>query len=407
MTKALKITLPVLVLSLAALSTWVMVNSRPRQEVQPSSPPPPLVRDITVKATDHTMKVHAQGTVSPRTEIVISSEVSGKVDSISPSLTAGGFFELDEVLLTIEPRDFELAVTRAKADVARAELKLIQEEAEAEVAKKEWKDLGKGRKATPLALHAPQVAEARAVLESAHSGLEQAQRDLEKTKLRAPFSGRVREKMVDIGQFVSRGNTLALLYGVDFAEVRLPLADKQLAYLDLPLDYRGEERSQDGPRVILRAQFAGRLQEWEGKIVRTEGEIDPRSRMIHAVARVSNPYGRGENHDRPPLAVGLFVKAEIFGRFMKNIVILPRAALREDGRVLVIDSENRLHFRNVDLLRTSRERITIRSGVKNGERVCISNLAAVVENMRVRTEADNSSGDIEPRGALNPVEKTP
>ena len=197
----------------------------------------------------------------------------------------------------------------------------------------------------------------------------------------------MRRKSVDVGQFVTVGSPIATIYAVDYAEMRLPLPNEELAFLDLPLDYRGETQQQPGPQVVLRAEFAGRIHEWHGRIVRTEGEIDPRSRMVHAVARVKDPYGRGENPDRPPLAVGMFVEAEIQGKTARGVAVLPRSALRGRSQLLVVTPENRLEFREVRLLRATQEQIVVESGLEEGERVCLSPLAAVTNGMRVRVGA--------------------
>lgn len=235
---------------------------------------------------------------------------------------------------------------------------------------------------------------AAASLREAEAALEQARRDLERTELRAPYAGRVREKLVDVGQFVERGTPVARLYAVDYAEIRLPIPDEEMAFLDLPLDYRGAAHQGAGPTVILRADFAGGRHAWEGRIVRTEGEIDPRSRMIHAVARVDDPYGRG-TPGRPPLHVGLFVEAEILGRELPGAVVLPRAALRGDGRILVVDADDRLRGRQVDVVRVDGEQAIIRSGLAAGERVCVSPLETVTDGTKVRTVADQRT---EPAG---------
>jgi multidrug efflux pump subunit AcrA (membrane-fusion protein) len=200
----------------------------------------------------------------------------------------------------------------------------------------------------------------------------------------------VRQKNVDVGQFVTIGSPVGVIYAIDYAEIRLPLPDSDLAFLDLPLVYRGQRASQKGPRVTLRADFAGQVHEWEGRIVRTEGEIDAESRMVHAVAQVTNPYGRGKDPGRPPLAAGLFVEAEIEGHHAKGIVALPRAALRENSRVLVVDSEDRLRFRTVDLLRVTREEVFVRAGLAAEERVCLSPLEAVTDGMKVRTDSGDA-----------------
>jgi len=225
-------------------------------------------------------------------------------------------------------------------------------------------------------------------LAASEANLETAKRNLERTELRAPYAGRVREKMVDVGRYVSTGTTIATVYAVDIAEVRLPLPDEELAYLDLPLDYRGVQRPNAGPRVTLRGSFAGQVFEWQGRIVRTEGEIDPATRMVHVVAEVQDPYGRGADPNRPPLAVGMYVEAEIEGRLVEGIAELPRAALRGRDQVIVVDAEDKVRFRTVDLLRSTSTSILVRGGLEPGERVCLSPIETATDGMDVRVVGD-------------------
>ena len=383
MKRALMVLLPLAVVLIGALGALVMYMARSEAETRIPEIPVPLVRVQEVVPRDLQLTVSSQGTVSPRTESVMVPEVAGRVIEVSSSFASGGFFEADEVLLRIDPRDYRQAVVRARAQVALAELRREREQAEADVAAEEWEDLG-GGDATPLALHQPQLAEARAGVAAAQATLEQAKHDLGRTEIRAPYAGRIRTKNVDMGQYVTPGTPLATIYAVDYAEVRLPLPDRELAFLDLPMDYRGEDEPGLGPKVVLSAEFAGKRHRWEGRIVRTEGEIDPRSRMVHTVVRVKDPYGRGRDPDRPPLAAGLWVEAEITGRKLEGAVILPRAALRGDDRVLVIDGDDRLRFRAVDVLRRTQEEVIIRGGLEEGERVCVSPLSVVTDGMRVR-----------------------
>ncbi len=382
--RLLKYLLPVVVLAAGALATRELIESRPKVETRIPEVEPPLVRAALLQPQRIQFKVEAQGTVVPRTESALVPEVSGRVIEVSPALAAGGFFEKDEMLLRIDSEDFELAVVRTRAEVAREVHRLELEVAQAEVARKEWDSLGRGGEPSPLVVRAPQLAEARAALESARAALRQAERDLERTVIRAPYAGRVREKSVDVGQFVSRGASVARIYAVDYAEVRLPVPDDELAFVDLPLDYREQSQPKTGPRVRLMADFAGRMHSWWGRIVRTEGEIDPNTRMVHAIAQVENPYGRTAA-GRPPLAVGMFVEAEIYGRVARDVFLLPRAALRGVDRVLVI-AEGRLRFRQVRVLRRQGEMIVIGSGLEAGEMVCLSPLDTVADGMRVRVD---------------------
>jgi RND family efflux transporter MFP subunit len=379
------VVLPLLVLAAGVIGAVSMIASRQEPAKRPAEIPPPLVRVMEVEPQSVQLSVHAEGTVMPRTASDLIPEISGRVISISQSLVAGGFFEDGEELLRVDPREYELAVVRARSAIAQAETRLATEEQEAAVARKEWEALGEGEP-TGLTLRKPQIAEAHAALASAQAALEQAQYDLERTVVRAPYAGRVRSKQVDVGQFVSRGASVAQIYAVDLAEVRLPIPDAQLAFVDIPLAYRGDESSQSesGPRVTLRAEFGGKAYTWQGRIVRTEGEIDPRTQMIHVVAQVKDPYGRGAQSDRPPLAVGMFVQAEISGNRSGSVFVLPRSVMRTENRVMVVDSDSRLHFREVDVLRAENDRVLVRAGLRPGERVVTSTVETAVNGMRVQ-----------------------
>jgi RND family efflux transporter MFP subunit len=379
----LKVGLPLVVIAAGALGAAGMILSREKPETRVPEAPVPLVRSLVVNLGEMTLTVQSQGTVTPRTQSSLVPEVAGRVIEVSDSFTSGGFFEESHVLLRIDPHDYREAVVQANAAVSQAELRLAQQRAEADLAREEWEDLG-GGEGSALTLRIPQIAEAEAAVAAASAALDRAERDLARTEVRAPYAGRVREKLVDVGQFVNRGTPVATIYAVDFAEVRLPLPDDQLAFLDLPLDYRGETDPRPGPQVILSADFAGRTYEWTGRIVRTEGEIDPRTRMVHAVARVKDPYARGSDPRRPPLAAGLFVEAQILGHQVSEVVPIPRSAVRDGGRVLVIDDDNRLRFRDVEILRRTESDVIVSSGLAEGDRVCVSSLAAVTDGMRVR-----------------------
>ena len=378
----LKTVAPLAVLGVAGLAAVTMIRNRPPVEVQSPVFTPPGVRVEEVTLRDIPLSVTSQGTVRPRTESQLVSEIAGRVTWVAPEFAEGGFFESGDVLVTIDPFDYQQAVVSARSQLAQARLRLAQEEAEAEVAVREWETLGRGDPRA-LTLRKPQLEEARASVAGAEAGLERAERDLERADIVAPYAGRVRRKDVDIGQFVRVGDAVATIYAVDVAEVRLPLPDEQLAFLDLPLSYRGGA-DQPQPRVTLRATFAGEAHEWQARIVRTESEIDPVSRMVHAVAEVVDPYAPGPNRRRPPLAVGMYVEAEIAGRTARGIAVVPRVALRGRDQVLVVDAEDRLSFREVDILRATTDAIYVQRGLADGELVVVSPLDTPTEGMRVQ-----------------------
>ncbi len=383
-----KVFLPFAIVLGSVLIMVFLVRSRPVVESKPPVVPPPLVRVTTATLDTVQLSVRSQGAVMPRTESALSAETDGQIVYVSPSFVPGGFFEKDELLVRLDPRDAELAVTRAAADTARFATALQIEQEEARLAQDEWRRLGSGAP-MPLVLREPQLAQARANLEASVAALQQAALNLERTEIRAPYAGRVRKKNVDVGQFLRRGEALATIYAINYAEVRLPIPDEELAFFDIPMQFRGETDQAGGPRVAISAEFAGRRHRWDGRVVRMEGEIDPMSRMVYAVARVQNPYGRGANPDRPPLGIGMFIEAEILGKRYPGVAVLPRTAMHGTGRVAIIDDENRLRFRNVEVLRIESNLVYIQSGVEEGERVCLSALETQMDGMEVRVLETN------------------
>jgi RND family efflux transporter MFP subunit len=382
----LQIGIPVALILVGAAIFLGLVTARRVPERQQRIAPPPLVQVLEVVPEDARLDVSSHGEVAARTQTLLVAQVAGQVIEVAPALVSGGFFEKGEVLAKIDPRDYRVAVSRAEARVAQERVRLAREEGEARIAREDWDSLGGGGEPDPLVVREPQLAEARAALTSAEAEVEKARLDLARTEVVAPYAGRVRSKSVDVGQYLAPGAAIARIYAVDVAEVRLPIPRSDVGFVELPLDFR-TDRSAPGPGVVLRAEFGGRWWEWEGRIVRTEAEIDPRTRMVHAVARVEDPYGRLIESDSPPLAVGLFVEAEIEGRVVSDVFVLPRAALRGTGRVIVVDGEDRLRFRDVDVLRLHGERMVIRGGLEEGELVCISPLEVAVDGMQVRVAA--------------------
>lgn len=382
--KKLKIILPAVILIVAIIVTVAMMKSRAPVGTRPPQDFAPLVRVVNATPVTHQFSVWTNGTVKPRTEAALVSEVAGRIMAVAPSFADGGFFEKGDVLVTVDPRDYELSVVTARGQVAQAKVRAELEEAQAKVAREEWKSLG-GGKESPLATRELQVQEARAGYATAEAALEKAERDLDRTRIRAPFPGRVRQKLVDVGQFVSPGIAVAHIFAVDYVEVRLPIPDSDFAFLDLPINYRGETKKQTGPEVTLFADFAGKRHSWTGRIVRVEGEIDPVSRMVHAIAQVDDPYGRVDGEEPMPLAIGLFVDAEIKGRQIEDAVVIPRSAIRGKNMVYVIDDDDHLRFREIIIARMDRENAVIAGGLAASDRVCVSILDAVTDGMRVRT----------------------
>jgi RND family efflux transporter MFP subunit len=394
MTLVQKLWAPLGIAALSLVGAFVLVATAPSVEYKEPERAIPTVRTISAEPTTLRYRVRSQGTVVPRTESDLVPEVSGRVVWIASSLAPGGFFKAGDPLLRIERRDFELAVRRQRAAVQRAASEL--DFAASELARRQGLSDAGVASPSQLADARRTAAVAEANLVDARAALEQAERDLERTEIRAPFDGRVREEDVDVGQFVGRGDPVARLYSTDYAEIRLPIPDHQLAFLDLPDPRRVDANvAGEGPTVLLTATFAGQSFEWTGRIVRTEGEIDPRSRMVNVVARVDEPYRASDAERRPPLAVGLFVEAEIIGPEARDVIVVPRYAMRDDSEVLVVDADNQLHTRKVEVLRIDRDDVLVQGPLGEGERICVSPIQVVVEGMVVRAVEDESEPEVE------------
>lgn len=377
----LMVLLPLIVLTVGWNVSQQLIASKPVPETRA----PEIVKQTVVASElvpeSARLTVSAEGTVQAGTRSEISAEVPGRVVWVAPAFDEGEFFEEGDELIKIDPMEYELELVRAQAAIAQAKLRIATEEEEAAVAKEEWAALGEGTP-SPLVTRKPQLAEAKAALASAEAALRKAEYDLERTVVKAPFRGRILTKNADRGQFVARGQSLARAYSVDYAEVKLPIPDADLAYLRVPLAYRNGDGKQYQPRVKLIAEFAGREHSWSGRIVRTEGEIDPETRMVRVVARVADPYGNAVR-GRPPLAVGMFVRAEIYGNTLSGVVSVPRDLMRPGNQILVADGGDALRLRDVDIVRIERERVLIRSGFQDGDRLITSAVEVAVDGTAV------------------------
>ncbi|MBW2673617.1 MAG: efflux RND transporter periplasmic adaptor subunit [Deltaproteobacteria bacterium] len=351
------------------------------EKVEPSVPVP-MVRVMEVTTGPQAITIRGEGTVNPLREISLIPQVSGKILRTSPALVNGGTFTKGQALLAIDPVDYELAVTLAKAQVKDAEsnLKIIQQEAL--VAQEEWRSHYPDTSRTveeppPLVAKKPQLAAARARLEAGLADLEKALLNRERTTLKAPFDGRVSKKTVDAGQYVTPGQSLATLFSTEAAEIALPLEDKTLFWFDVPGFTPG---GTSGSPATIHAKIAGRELTFSGTIVRAEGKVDERTRMITVIVRVDKPYAT-----KPPLAIGLFVTVDIKGRVLPGAAIIPRAALRQGNIVWTVDDTGILHFRTVRVARHQGEEVVIESGLEDGEIIVFSTLKAPTDGMTVRT----------------------
>lgn len=373
--------LPVVLIVGFILLFGVLFATKPEPERADHQPRPAAVFVTETEARPVNLVVRTQGEVTPLTEIGLIAQVSGRIAYVNPDFVQGGFFQAGETLVQLEDEDYRLAVTRAEALVAQRRQQLVREQAEASLAAEEWESLGEGE-ASPLTLREPQLEEARAQLAAAEASLAEARLNLRRTRISAPFEGRVRSKLADLGQYVGPGARIGEVFSTGQAQIRLPLTDSELAKLGMPLAFQASADN-PGPEVTLSAMLAGEPREWQGHVVRTDSAIDPQTRTLYAIVEVDDPYGEAAREAGAPLAMGLFVEAAIEGRAIERAYVLPRSALRGENTIYVATQDGRLSIREARVIDANADQVILASGVEAGEFVVTSPVRAAAEGMRI------------------------
>lgn len=371
-----KILFPLLVLGASIAIGKMLIATAPEAKRKPPKPAVPLVEVAKMEAIDYTIALQSRGNIAPQTQGELVAEVAGRITHISPNFKAGGSFQLDEPLVTLDPTDHQHTVTIARAELAQANLTLEKSRAEATQAEANWQQMALQTQPTALTLHRPQLAQAEAARAAANAKLEQAKRDLQRTTITAPYAGRVLEQRVDLGQFITRGTPLATLYATDIAEVRLPITDRQSRFLTLP-------ESGTSAEVHLRSPTGDRNNRWQGKLVRSEAAIDQRTQQLYVVAQIQNPYSI-QPDGSAPLRIGQFITAEIEGQTLEQVFLVPRVAVRNGDQVLIIDQENRIRHRTLTTIWQQTDHLIASGGLQNGDRVVITSLPYAPDGMQVK-----------------------
>jgi len=372
---------PLLLVLGAIAVTVIMFLSQP-EPVKAAAPEAALaVKTQILKSTSVTLEVESQGTVQPRTRTSLISEVSGAVLEVSEQFIVGGTFGAGDVLLSLDPTDYEVALQRAEAQLISANAKLELEKARAIQAAKEWQMTGRPQSEAPiLALRKPYLAEAEANILQSKAEVKRAKQKLEKTKIRAPYAGMVASKSADVGQYVTTGSRLGETFAIDFVEVRLPLTERDLARMDA-LTFKGIPSES---MVTLSGSVNGKQREWLAEVVRSEGVVNEINRSQYLVARMSDPYGISGSGDSvsPPLLVGTFVTAKLKGKVLEDVFELPRSALLQGSKVATVDSQTRMNIRAVDVI-FSDDSFYYVTGLNDGVQVITSALGTPIEGLKL------------------------
>lgn len=400
----LQAVLALLVLGAGVAVAVIFIRLRKPPERVEQEVPAPLVQVSLLEARDIPMIVRGYGTVAPKVEVDLVSQVPGRVVFVHSDLKAGGVIPAGERILQIDPSDYELAVRQARAAVAETQVRLDTQTAEADVARREWRQLSPDAEPTsPLVFREPQVRQAQAALESAEAALATAELQLQRTVLSLPFDVMIASESVDLGQYVGVGQVLAEAYGVDTFEIVVPLEDEELAWIDV----FGKRLAADGGATQTRripadvqAGFAGGEHTWQGYLVRTTGQVDPVSRMVPVVIEVPEPL---DTEDKPPLLPGAFVEVAITGRTLEEAIAVPRDAIHGGKRIWLVE-DGQLRIQQVDFVRADEEFAYVTEGMPDSALIVTSALDAVVEGMAVRTPAGAADTEPEAVSAAEAVE---
>jgi len=376
--------LPLLVIVIAIGLTFVLVKSRKIPKPLETPYLGPLVETAELVKSLRRVVVLGTGTAQSRQEVNITPQVRGRVSELSPNMVAGGTFRKGELLFAIESVDYELAIDLARASLAQAELELQRNENLARVARQEWQALNpdSAEEPDPLVVYEPQMKSAQAQRDAAAANVRQAEINLQRTRLFAPFNGYVRSEQLELGQYLNAGTAVATIVGTDQVEIVVPVTLEDLAWLQVPRN--GDV--QKGSEAEIELQSGGRNFRWQGVITRAMGEIDQRNRTAHVVVTVTDPLAKGgaERSLLNELLPGMFVEVRLQGKELADVIVVPRGALRDNDTVWIADRENRLHIRTVDIVRRERDVILVQAGLQAGEQIILTGLSGAAEGMLLR-----------------------
>ncbi|WP_417795100.1 efflux RND transporter periplasmic adaptor subunit [Terasakiella pusilla] len=374
-----KFALPLGIVAATAVTVMLILNNPPEAKFSPPKTAARILVEVQkIERQPYTVAIDSYGTVRPRTQTSLTSQVSGQITYISENFREGGFFEKGEIMVRVDPRDYRAEVKVAEADLILAQQTLSEESARADQAKADWQRLGKKGKPNDLVLRIPQLQAAKASMLSAEAKLGIAKLALERTEIKAPFSGRILGKHVDIGQVVSANTSLADIYATDFVEVRLPIKNSDLPLLNLPQEANRQAPAATPTQVLFYSDLIGD-QQWSGILVRTEGAIDSDTQQLYGVAQIDKPFDL-----TPPLIkIGQYVNASIIGRTLPDAIKIPNSAIYQ-GTFVYIEKDGLLQRRNVRTLWKNDEDALIAEGLEEGENIVLSPLGNVVSGTPVK-----------------------
>jgi len=384
---------PIAIIFLAIVGLIVVAALAPKPAKKPTIIKAPLVEVENIERQDIRFTIASQGSVLPRTQTNLVSEVSGQITSVNDKFNVGGFFTKGEVLLSIDDISYRVNLLQAQSRLDAAKALLVEEQARKEQAEDEWLLTGKSLEQAPvLALRLPQLQKAKADVKAAEADVTDAEVKLARTKIRAPYDAMIKEKQVEIGQYVSIGSTLAMTFAVDYAEVRLPIKQRDVEFLNLP---KINQQDIATSKVDIFYQLLGSEHMWQSNLTRYEGEVDSRSRVHYVIAQVDDPYSVLSSSEHHELRIGTFVNANITGKMIADIVAIPRDALHGANKVYLVDDENKLHIQEISILRNDANFVYSHDDFAENYRLVTTQMETPVEGMTLRIVGEPSAAEEE------------
>lgn len=377
-----KYLLPVAIISLTILVIYFITSNPPQTKRGRGAPTTQLVVETqTLEPQRYQVAVESFGTVTPRTQSSLVTQVSGQILDISPNFRAGGTFKQGEVLVKLDDRDYQADVKIARAAVFSAQQSLEEEKARSKQALTDWNRLSNGETPTDLVLRKPQLEAAKASLMSAQAQLEVKEIALERSQIIAPFDGRVLEKNVDLGQVVSSNTQLATVYATDYVEVRLPINNNDLALMTLPESYQAT-KSID---VSFNSTLVG-SQRWQGKVIRSEAAIDNASQQLYVVAQINQPF-EVSNEQPVPIKIGQYLTANIAGNTINDALVIPNNTIYQGSYVYIVE-DNKVYRREINILWQNNQEAIVDSGLTAGDELVLTSLGQVSSGTKVAVMGD-------------------
>ena len=389
MKKITKILAPVFIIGLL-LTLAIVIQANPPEQPKRFAPPAQemVVNAAPVRLQDYRIQLESYGSVQPRTRTTLTAQVSGQIVFVNPNIRDGGFFDKGDILVSIDPRDYEANVRIAQAVLMDARQALADATARSELAREDWSSLGNAGEPPELVLRLPQLEAARAGVISAEATLQKAELELERTRIVAPFAGRVLQQSADIGQVVSPNTEIAEIYATDSVEVRLPIRNRDLAYIDLPELYRDVDAGGTAVNAQIISELIGRTV-WDARLVRTEGAIDQSARQLHVIAHIDDPFSKSAD-GRPQLKIGQYVTARIAGHELRDVLVVPNSAIYQGSYVYVVEDDV-LQRRNIEIAWQNDRDAIVKDGLGDGDILVTTPLGQVTSGVRVSAVLEEPS----------------